>query len=335
MRRIRRLARYLIPAALLSIVALATLPSMGAKPAEAATTWSVQAGDFASATLAVDAFLPADITIVEGDSVAYNIVGFHTVTLLSGAEWPPLVIPLADGRLALNPDVSFPSGDPTQYNGTGIVNSGAPADEGPSEPFSVTFTVTGTYQVVCLIHPDMIGSVRVISEGGTPPETQANIDGRAVGERGQLVSGGTNALTAATIGMTQGPGGSTEYTILAGLKEGNAEYLDFLPLSSLGIQVGDTVTWDWAKTAAPHTVTFTSGATPAEALLFEPKEAGPPDLVFNPVMAAPSGGSTYSGTGVFNSGLLSGPPSTYSLTFDTPGSYQYLWPAPPLDDRHD
>ena len=47
-------------------------------------------------------------------------------------------------------------------------------------------------------------------------------------------------------------------------------------------------------------------------------------------MWTPSGGDTYSGTGIFNSGVLigekgpAGRPTSYSLTFDTPGTFNYL-----------
>ncbi len=53
-------------------------------------------------------------------------------------------------------------------------------------------------------------------------------------------------------------------------------------------------------------------------------------MALNPVVMAPAGGSTYSGKGYFNSGWIWGtkdpfPGSrTYSLKFDTPGTYEYI-----------
>ena len=73
-----------------------------------------------------------------------------------------------------------------------------------------------------------------------------------------------------------------------------------------------------------------SGAEAPELVLVEPQAAGPTNLVFNPVVLAPSGGDTYFGSGFFNSGFLlgrdgpPGAPTSYSLTFDTPGTFDYI-----------
>ena len=238
-------------------------------------------------------------------------------------------MPLADGRLALNSAVAFPSGGP-EYDGTGIVNSGFPPDdaEGPV-PFSITFSAAGTFELVCLVHPHMKGNVTVLSAGSAAPSSQAAVTARGQGELADLVGQAEALLAAEEVGTTQ-RGDNKEYTLLSGLDEGKVEYLRFVPQSSLSINVGDTVTWDWGRTGAPHTVTFLSGAEAPPGIVPEPQAGGPPILLINPEVAAPSGGSAYSGTGVFSSGLLLGPngppgvPTTYSLTFNEPGSHKYL-----------
>ena len=288
-----------------------------------------QAGDFIEdELLEVNSFLPTDITVVEGDTIAWDIVGFHTVSLLSGADRPEDIIQLPDGRLALNPVVLFPTGSP-EYDGTGIVNSGLPPEEGPAEPFSLTFTAAGTYDLVCLVHPHMDGTVTVLGAGSSAPSTQEELDAMSISERDVLVAQAEALLVEQEIGLAERPDGTREYTFLAGLHEDKVEYLRFVPGRKF-IDVGDTVVWDFAKTEAPHTVTFTSGGEAPEFVLVEPQAAGPPNLVVNPEAATPAGGNVYSGTGFFNSGLLFGPegppglPTSYALTFNKAGSYDYV-----------
>ena len=77
----------------------------------------------------------------------------------------------------------------------------------------------------------------------------------------------------------------------------------FLP-SLLTIDVGDTITWTF-QAGEPHTVTFLSG--------------NPAPSPFSP----PSGGPTYDGTGLVNSGLLNNN-ATFSLTFTVAGTFGYV-----------
>lgn len=56
----------------------------------------------------------------------------------------------------------------------------------------------------------------------------------------------------------------------------------------------------------------------------QPQKQGPPLLTLNPRVVYPSGGQTYDGTGVVNSGLLIAPkPHPFALTFTKPGTYHY------------
>ena len=109
----------------------------------------------------------------------------------------------------------------------------------------------------------------------------------------------------------------------------------FLP-SMLTVRAGDTVTWT-LNTDELHTVTFLSGADlPAD---FVPVPGGgPTDFMLNPQTLAPTRApgapvEVYSGTGFVDSAGLSdvaqGPPGTppnnsFSLVFDTPGTYKLV-----------
>lgn len=122
-----------------------------------------------------------------------------------------------------------------------------------------------------------------------------------------------------------------ELTVLAGAGQDTVAINAFFP-ASLHIRAGDTVTWN-INSDEPHTATFLSGSAPPPEPIPIPG-GGPTDLMSNPVLAFPSRApeapvETYSGTGYRNSGLLSNgtvvpPLESYSLTFDTPGTYQYV-----------
>jgi plastocyanin len=79
----------------------------------------------------------------------------------------------------------------------------------------------------------------------------------------------------------------------------------------LAINVGDTITWTF-PTAEIHTVTFLSGA---------PRP---------PFTAPPSGGPTYDGTGIANSGVRTNADPPYTLTFTQTGNFQFECLVHPL-----
>ena len=90
----------------------------------------------------------------------------------------------------------------------------------------------------------------------------------------------------------------------------------FLP-RDLTVDVGDTITWS-LNSGEFHTVTFLSGADAPPLITF-----GPTGPEFNPAVVAPSGGPTYDGTGIANSGLLT-LGQKYTLGFSKAGTYQFL-----------
>lgn len=121
-----------------------------------------------------------------------------------------------------------------------------------------------------------------------------------------------------------------EVVVLSGAGQDTHLINAFLP-SVLKIRAGDTVTWK-INSDEPHTATFLSGAEPPPDPIPMPG-GGPTDLMLNPQIAfstrAPDAPvEIYSGDGYFNSGLLSNgvvvaPNESYSVSFDTPGTYKY------------
>ena len=295
-----------------------------------------------------NSYLPDDITVIEGDTISFQIRGFHTVTLLSGAERPEFgPAPLADGRLAFNSQVAVPTGPPQQqYDGTGFVNSGIPQPppgEGPPPggpppggpppgggppPFKVTFSKSGTYEVVCLIHLAMKANVTVLPADSALSTTQADLDAAADAQLQGLMAQAEALKATAKFMVTDLGGGARDYLVTAGLMKDDFEFLRFFP-DDLTVFVGDTVTWETKFTEVPTVIMFTSGAQPPEFLVVEEQENAPPLFLLNSALLPPQGTDTYSGTGVTSSGFMlggagpPGAPTTYTLKFDTPGSYDY------------
>jgi plastocyanin len=90
----------------------------------------------------------------------------------------------------------------------------------------------------------------------------------------------------------------------------------FLP-RDLTVDVGDTVDWTIGS-GEFHTITFLSGNPAPPLITFG--QNGPE---FNPAAVAPSGGPTYDGTSINNSGLLV-QGQHHSVTFTAPGDYPFL-----------
>lgn len=89
------------------------------------------------------------------------------------------------------------------------------------------------------------------------------------------------------------------------------------------INVGDTVTWRLDSTEF-HTVTFLAGQPEPEFV-----QPGPDGVFLTQASVLPAGGASYDGTTYTNSGLMmhGGPgpePPTYSLSFPTAGTFDYV-----------
>jgi plastocyanin len=147
----------------------------------------------------------------------------------------------------------------------------------------------------------------------------------------QTIEGGRGVGLAAAPPARAAAQEARELTVLAGAGQDTVSINAFFP-ASLRVRTGDTVTWK-INSDEPHTASFLSGSAPPPEPIPIP-DGGPTDLMSNPMLAFPSRApdapvETYSGTGYRNSGFLSNgtvvpPGETYSLTFDTPGTYEYI-----------
>ena len=133
---------------------------------------------------------------------------------------------------------------------------------------------------------------------------------------------------------TLAPPAPRNLTVLVGEGQDTVVISQFLP-KTVRIRAGDTVTWK-INTDESHTVTFLSGDEPPDFAIPVPG-GGPKDLMLNPKAIFPTlspgaAAETYSGTGYYNSGIMyknppspSSPPNdSFTLTFDAPGSYDYV-----------
>lgn len=129
------------------------------------------------------AFFPERVRVEAGETVSWTVSGMHTITLQPDVIPGELLEEAGEG-IALNPEVVRPSegapllphrslayppaagGEPVAlsatYDGEGTFNSGLLWSIPPvGVTYDVTFTRPGTYELRCLVHPDMRAVVEV------------------------------------------------------------------------------------------------------------------------------------------------------------------------------
>jgi plastocyanin len=307
-------------------VAFLVVASSGAfvTPAAAAKqTWTVVAGGGTKdAAVVSNIYHPRTIEVAVGDTVTWRFGPpwpGHTISFLGGEKPPALEMHEGD-KVYFNPQVFFPAGGKT-YDGTGYINSGAPPlDPKASGSYSVTFTKAGTYPYVNLLH-GTTGTV-VVKERvmGSP------VAARAQGQRELAAT--VRAGQAALARWKPERQGSTIVLPMMGDPKAGWSLFRF-SRGPVVVERGTTVTWVVRDPMEIHTVTFLGGAKVPEFITVEPQSQGPPKLLLNPKVGAPTPSKTYDGMGFANSGILfaegapGNPPSAYSLTFNKPGQYQY------------
>lgn len=279
-------------------------------------------------------FYPENITIDVGDKIVWKLNGSepHTVTFpMPGEKVPLLIIPEnnTSQRLQLNPLAILPMGGST-YNGTSLTGSGQ-LDVQPNFPkeYNLTFTEPGEFEYFCAFHSMMNGGVTVQPAGTPYPKTQKQIDLESerikaadmeAALKASLKGGNVSERTGSNV---------TIHEIKVGYGNGRIALFRFVP-ANLTILAGDTVEWTQGDIETPHTVSFLSVGKEPDYVLVVPQQRGPPKFILNPVVQMPAGGDVYSGKEYFNSGALWGTalplpgPRKYMLTFDTPGTYEYI-----------
>src|SRR5579872_7442679 len=294
------------------------------------------------------AFFPRVTTITAGQSVTFNILGFHTVTFGSRSAFP-LVLPSRTGKqpatndaagrplwwsgaaplLGLNPK-AFPQlggptiSSPSQVRSSGLLRVFTASPSKPPKAYTLTFTKPGLYRYFCIVHAGMQGAIRVLpatATGPTPAQHQARITaqiGTMIGELKGIQS--QNPTEPLTVWVGTG-------------KLDGAEVTSFFP-KRLTVNRGDTVKFVQHDPTDIHTVTFGPSAytTQIEKTFASPKGLNP----FGALPSEPPGppgvpvpyDGTNHGNGYLNSGILDPytskqAPHLFRVTFTRAGTYHF------------
>lgn len=287
----------------------------------------------------INAFFNKKTTINVGDTVSFQIRGFHTVDFpAKGGAALPLIVPgmIATGvndaagnpfwfdgkvpNVGLNPALFAPP-KAKKFNGSARWDSGLAAGNGPPKPFNLKFTKPGTYKFFCDIHPGMIGTV-VVKPAGKPIPS-AKQDAAA-----QVVQVTADIKAAKKVAATKLPADTVS---LGESTPGGVELYAMFP-TSLTVNAGTVVTFQMSKrTFETHTATFGSTSTlKGLAKGFQganfPAQGVYPSDPTQPITESP----TNHGDGFANVGALDNNPATKTIPssgkidFTAPGTYQFI-----------
>lgn len=292
--------RAVIVALSLSLVAGCAASTSPNRPQVRQQSWSIATGgsDQMEAIQALD-YYPHSITIHAGDTVTWtNPTSIpHMIAIPQAGQSPP---PGPPNQAPVGGNVF----DNSTYISSGFLING--------KTYSVKFTAPGSYAYYCMVHPpEMTGAIVVLPATSPLPENAAQYAAGALADLTDDLQAGIASLqlfpfapggTHLAAGIAPGLPGSkpSESTVLRYLEDTTTN-------GDITISVGTTLTWTNESNDVPHTVTF-----PIEG---QQPPAGPPDM-------PPSGGPTYDGTVLTNSGVMP-PAANYSLKFTKAGTYKY------------
>ena len=267
--------------------------------------------------IAVLQYMPAKATVAVGQKVRWS---------WDETKEPHSVTFFPAGQAAPSPDAAGPFFAPTPptapYDGSALVNSGLqPLGPQGAAPMEMTFAKAGSYNYLCVIHPQMVGTIVV----GDTGETAAAVKTRGDGEQGQWLAEGNEAyqkLMSATPASTKNKDGSKTWKVEMGATTAHTDILAFAPVPA-AVKKGDKVTFV-NNSMAPHTASFFNETPPI---------MNPEDPAVSKVAPGPSP-QKLSSKGLYNTGVLppnappgAGPPEAVrSFTFSVPtaGDYQYI-----------
>jgi plastocyanin len=299
------------------------------------------------------------VRIATGTTVTWTLGSdeFHTVTFLAGRPRPDYIIPQPEGPdrpPMLNPELIAPTIPSGPWDGTTFAHMEL---QGRGQEFSLTFSRPGSYDYICLFHPEMVATVEVVAPGTAGITSQAAVDQSATTHMAAVHDRQVAEIMATRnrAERSDSVDGTSIWSVRAGTnwRWGHLDILAFLP-DQVTVNQGDTVLW-YVDHSLPHSVTFQPvGAPPVDFVSIQlpdgtlvsppaPGEEPPPELlamladpnvtprlVFTgatPLRPSPA----FDGSNAFNSGIIgefagtSIPmDKTWALTFDTPGTFDYV-----------
>jgi plastocyanin len=266
--------------------------------------------------IAVLEFLPQTATVAKGTTVTWDIAGPepHSITFMPpGTKVPP--------SSDTDPSLFTPTPPTGPYDGSTLVNSGV-LPLGPTtevQHFSMSFGKTGTYTYYCVLHPNMVGTLKVTDD---TQDSQQKITKAGKQQQAKYLKEGEAAkkrLMATKSKPTKNADGSTTYQVEMGASTAHTDMLAFSP-APISVKAGDHVTFV-NNSSAPHTASFGGALVPTIPIAPDVENAVP----------GPSPQTLAQGV-YLNTGWL--PPKTKqgpalaarSYTYDVPdpGNYTYV-----------
>jgi plastocyanin len=298
-----------VPTRLLFLAGLVLLPQL--LLAQWTATIGAQSPDLGRQDLA---FLPNEIWIHAGDSIMWTMAvdEIHTVSFLTAGQVRP---PFAVGCPGF-------STSPATFDGSTCVTTPPLAN---GQTFTVMFPTTGNFKLVCLVHPDMTGTVHVLDPSQSLPHGQSFYDQEARKERAALLldRDGKKPKHQCVSNKVVTGGGEVSATA------GGTQTLAIMRFDqdSVTIHVGHTVEWNNVASSTPHTITF--GTEPTNLIPPSANVTTDADGALHGVVTSTSD-SVHSGfiqaATQDRIGLAQAPPGVtrFRVTFTHPGTYTYI-----------
>ena len=280
------------------------------------------------------AFLPNEIWIHAGDSITWTFASgdIHSVTFLTVGQVYPF-----DFTQGCPPIT--PNGSP--FDGSSCVSS---ADLTLGQTYQVIFPKAGNYEIVCLVHGQMFGTIHVLDPTLPLPHDQAFYDEQAKEQLKALLDDADlhqqHAEHQHSIGdMFSTRVSSRTKSVAAGVGEiaataGGQQSFSLVRFinGTVTIHANETVEWTNLDPEIGHTITF--GTVPQD--LIDPS-CSPNCAVSTDPEGALHATITSTQQNV-HSGLIAAlledepgfpqgpvaPPTRFRITFTTPGTYPYV-----------
>jgi plastocyanin len=233
---------------------------------------------------AIPIFLPdTEDTVATGSGVAKVLLGPGAMTLFAP--------PTCGVKLAGQANCTFDGITPVIAGGIGgghikkllqslppLNKKVTPANFNGTVNWNVTVNAApGNYNYLCLIHPDMNGTLHVVA-AGAPTTTQGTINAQSLTQFAADKAEGQARYTAdntPTVESTDGVHKTWAAHAGDNTASGHVAFFEMMP-RNLSLAVGDSVHWHWGTEAELHTVSF-----PANSSTLPPPFI--PDCGFDPV----------------------------------------------------
>ncbi|MGB9415874.1 MAG: plastocyanin/azurin family copper-binding protein [Acidobacteriaceae bacterium] len=279
-----------------------------------AQDWRVQVGaQSRDKALQVIAFLPNEIWIHAGDSIAFKVATDepHTVTFLMPNQ---VFLPFSVGCPG-----TTPSGGPV--DGSSCVNSG-PLSKGQS--YSMTFPEPGNYKLVCLYHQNHTAVIHVLDLSAQLPHEQAFYSAEAADMQRNLLSSADNMMDH-DMGSSPGVTAGTGAIVATGGGSDTLSIMRFMHPDKI-VHVRETVEWTNDDPITPHTITF--GVEPADPMPPSTNVTMDPDGALHATVSSPKDNvhSGFIAAAPQNQFGLPQPPvsiTRFRVTFTRPGIFEY------------